>query len=268
MYLVIDIETIVDKQLIKQVYDAAGELTIEQAYDLARDEVLKQSNQRSDFFPAAFHVPVCLGFLTADPDYQITAMGTWGEENHTEEQLLRKFWNLFEHSDTLITFNGRGFDLPVIEFRCLRHGIPAPKYFDDHDRFNNYRSARYAVNRHLDLNDFLGNFGAVPRKGTSNVIWKLARLPGKYEIEGADVEYLHRTGATRVIQQYCLTDVIQTYLLFLRLELVRGKCSPERYTAAIDAARAFLAGKADGMDGDNFLRDFLNRWDSVRGSDG
>lgn len=264
MYLVIDIETIVDKQLVKQVYDPSGELTVEQAYDLARDEILKQTNQRSDFFPAVFHVPICLGFLTADSDYQVTGMGTWGEDTNSEEQILRKFWHLFDHTTTLITFNGRGFDLPVIEFRCLRYGIPASKYFDDQDRFNNYRSARYATNRHFDLNDYLGNFGAVLRKGNSNAIWRLAGLPGKYEVEGSDVEYLHRTGASKLIQQYCLTDVIQTYLLFLRVELIRGRLSPELYGQVISSVRAYLCAKADVMGVDNFLRQFLQRWASCK----
>ena len=79
-------------------------------------------------------------------------------------------------------------------------------------------------------------------------------------IEGEDVEYLFRQGRQKEINQYCITDVLQTYLLFLRVELLRGKLGTAEYEAAVAAAREDLLRRASAAGPDNFLSDFLQRW--------
>lgn len=85
-------------------------------------------------------------------------------------------------------------------------------------------------------------------------------MPGKYSIAGEDVEYLFRQGRLKEINQYCMTDALQTYLLFLRVEMLRGKLDSAGYRTAITAVREDLAQRAAGAGPDNFLLDFLNRW--------
>jgi 3'-5' exonuclease len=259
-YLIFDIETRVDKELVKQVYDPENTLTLDQAYDTARDQILERSGQQSDFFPIPFHVPISIATLQADENYRIRALGCFGADRYQEPELIARFWQLFENVQTLVTFNGRGFDLPVLETRALKHGIPLPRYFATGQNRNTYRGSRYSDAYHIDLCDFLSNFGAAARKSSLNVLAKLIGLPGKYTIAGDDVEYLFRQERLKEINQYCITDVLQTYLLFLRVELIRGKLDKAGYNDAAMAAREDLLQRANGAGPENFLLDFLNRW--------
>jgi len=262
-YLVFDIETRVDKELVKQIHDPENALTIDQAYDKVRDELLQRSNQQSDFFPIPFHVPIAIATLQADENYRIHALGCLGADRFSEPEMVARFWQIFESAETLVTFNGRGFDLPVLETRALRHGLSLPRYFGTAQAKLRYRSSRYSDAYHVDLCDFLSNFGAVYRRGSLDLLAKLIGLPGKYSIEGSDVEYLCRQGRQKEINQYCITDVLQTFLLFLRVELLRGKLSQGDYEAAVAASREDLLGRAAGAGPDNFLADFLQRWNKA-----
>ncbi len=259
-YLVFDIETRVDKALVKQIYDPENLLTLEQAYDKARDQILERSAQQSDFFPIPFHIPVAIATLQADENYRIRALGCVGADRFSEAELVTRFWQMFENAATLVTFNGRGFDLPVLEMQALRHGLSVPRYFGTGDLKPGYRGNRYSDAFHIDLCDFLSNYGAAQRRGSLDVLARLAGLPGKYSIAGEDVEYLFRQGRLKEINQYCMTDALQTFLLFLRAELLRGKIDSSSYRAAIVAVRDHLLQLAAGAGPDNFLLDFLNRW--------
>ena len=255
-YLVFDIETRVDKSLVKQIYDPENALTLDQAYDKARDEILEKSGQQSDFFPLPYHIPIAIATLQADEHYRIKALGCMGVDRFLEPELIARFWQLFENAATLVTFNGRGFDLPVLEIQALRHGLSLPRYF----AAGTYRGSRYSDTYHLDLCDFLSNFGAAQRRGSLDVYARLIGLPGKYTIAGEDVEYLFRQGRLKEINQYCTTDALQTFLLLLRVELLRGKLTPDGYRSALAAARDDLSQRAAGAGPDNFLLEFLNRW--------
>jgi 3'-5' exonuclease len=260
-YLVFDIETRVDKDLVKRIYDPENTLTLEQAYDKARDQILERSGQQSDFFPLPYHIPISIATLQADENYRIKGLGCLGVDRFTEAELVARFWQLFEGVATLVTFNGRGFDLPVLEIQALKQGLSLPRYFAP----GTFRGSRYSDAYHLDLCDFISNFGAAQRRGSLDVLARLVGLPGKYSIAGEDVEYLFRQGRLKEINQYCITDALQTFLLFLRVELLRGKLTHETYQAAIAAARDYLGQRAEGGGPDNFLREFLNRW-SIPGS--
>ena len=262
-YLIFDIETVVDKDLVKRVYDPEDLLTLDQAYDQARDKVLEQSGQQSDFFPIPFHVPIAIATLQADENYGIRSLGCLGADRFNESELLSRFWQMFEGCQTLVTFNGRSFDLPVLELRALKYGLSLPRYFATGQGRSTYRGKRYSDSYHIDICDFLSNFGAVYRRGSLDAIAKLAGLPGKYTIAGKDVEYLFRQGRLKEINQYCMTDSLQTYFLFVRVELLRGKLNAGGYEAVIAAAREELTNRAKTAGRENFLLDFLARWGSA-----
>ena len=259
-YLVFDIETRVDKELVKQIYDPENSLTLEQAYDKARDLILENSGQQSDFFPIPFHVPIAIATLQADENYGIRSLGCLGVDRFSESELVARFWQIFDSAATLVTFNGRGFDLPVLEIQALRHGLSLPRYFATGQGKGTFRGSRYSDAFHIDLCDFLSNYGAAQRRGSLDVLSRLVGLPGKYIIGGEDVEYLYRQGRQKEINQYCMTDALQTYLLFLRVELLRGKLDAPGYQAAIAATRENLSQRAASAGPDNFLTEFLNRW--------
>jgi hypothetical protein len=136
----------------------------------------------------------------------------------------------------LVTYNGRSFDLPVIVMRSLCHAIALPWYYRDRDvRY------RYSAEGHLDLCDWLAEHGAA-RAGKLDAIARLIGLPGKLGVDGSQVEGLYRAGQLASIQSYCLADVAQTALLFLRFRLLQGQIAPETYrertTALLDALAA------------------------------
>jgi 3'-5' exonuclease len=261
-YLVFDIETRVDKHLVKQIYDPENALTLDQAFDKARDQILEKSGQQSDLFPLPYHIPIAIATLQADENYRIRSLGCLGVDRFSEAELVARFWQIFDSAATLITFNGRGFDLPVLEIQALKHGLSLPRYFASGDARQNYRN-RYNEACHLDLCDFLSNFGAAHRRGSLDALARLVGLPGKYSIAGEDVEYLHRQKRLKEINQYCTTDTLQTFLLFLRVELLRGRLGPEAYREVVAAAREYLAQRAASAGSDNFLADFLQRWTDV-----
>jgi len=262
-YLVFDIETRVDKDLVKQVYDPENCLTLDQAYDTARDKILERSGQQSDFFPIPFHIPIAISTLQADETYRIHSLGCFGADRFPEAELVTKFWQTFESAQTLITFNGRGFDLPVLETQALKHGLSLPRYFATGENRSTYRGSRYTDAYHIDLCDFLSNFGAAQRRNSLDLLAKMIGLPGKYTIAGEDVEYLYRQGRQKEINQYCMTDVLQTYLLFLRLELLRGKITKPAYEEVVAATRENLLQRASQAGTENFLLDFLQRWEKA-----
>ena len=259
-YLVFDIETRVDKDLVKRIYDPEDALTLDQAYDKARDRLLEQSNQHSDFFPVPFHVPIAIATLQADENYRIRSLGCAGADRFSEPDMVARFWQIFEGAQVVVSFNGRGFDFPVLETRALKHGLSVPRYFGAGQGGNTYRGNRYSVTFHFDLCDFLSNFGAAYRRGSLDMLAKIIGLPGKYMIAGEDVEYLFRQGRYKEINQYCMTDVLQTFLLFLRVELLRGRIDRAAYDTAVAAAREELDQRASAGGADNFLSDFLKRW--------
>ena len=154
-----------------------------------------------------------------------------------EEGLVREFWlRVEDFAGVLVSFNGRGFDLPVLELAALRYGISAPRYFAEAD------SPRLRHRgRHLDLYDFLGNFGAAGLRGGMDMLLKMIGMPGKIGMDGAQVQDYFEAGRLDEIRTYCRADVIRTYLLFLRVELLRGRIDSHTYHTAVAASAAFVA---------------------------
>src|SRR5688572_32263118 len=144
--------------------------------------------------------------------------------------MLRDFAKLLDdRRPTLVTFNGRSFDMPVIATRCLRYGIPLRHYYRSRDvRY------RFTADGHLDLMDYLADFGAA-KASRLDVIAKLCGMPGKVGVEGKDVGPMVHAGRLAEVRDYCLCDVAQTAGVFLRLQLVRGEIDRERYLAGMSS---------------------------------
>ena len=142
-----------------------------------------------------------------------------GDEQSSERELVQRFFDGLErYSPVLVSWNGSGFDLPVLNYRALRHGVNAHRYWEvgesDRDfRYNNYLS-RYHW-RHIDLMDVLSGYGASGR-ASLELASQLIGLPGKLGIGGAQVWPAYRRGELAAIRDYCETDVLNTYLIYLR----------------------------------------------------
>jgi 3'-5' exonuclease len=205
-FVVLDIETVLDP-----------ELPIAQAVEAER-------------LPAPpHHRIVAIGALLMDASYAFERLGLIGDVQD-ERGALADFARFFEErKPCLVTFNGRGFDIPVILARCLRHGISLRHYCAERDVRH-----RYSPDRHLDLMDFVADYGA-SRPSRLDVVAKLCGMPGKLGVEGKDVGPLIHAGKYDEVRNYCLCDVVQTAAVFLRVQLVRGEISRENYKRSMQA---------------------------------
>ena len=181
--------------------------------------------------PPPYNQIVTLGCLLLE-DYVPKRLGVVGE-GKGEADMLGDFaqW-LDAKKPTVVTWNGRGFDMPVITSRALRHGISMPWWFQD--RNTRYR---YSTDGHFDLMDFLADFGAT-KNARLDAYAKLVGFPGKVGVDGSQVAPMVHAGQLEEVNSYCLCDVAQTAAIFLRVELLRGVFDRVRYR---ELARALLA---------------------------
>lgn len=222
-YAIFDIETRIDKRLLNETLYRDQGLDEEEAFRRHRDE-LREHQRGSDFFPVSFHVPISIAIGSVAPDFSLERIEILAEDDYSEERLVREFWERVEKfPGCLVSFNGRNFDLPVLELQALRWGCVAPKYFG-----GGVHRHRYRQERHYDLYDFLTNFGMYRVRGGFDLVQRLIGLDGKGAIDGSKVQELWEAGRLPEIHRYCADDVRQTYLLFLRIERMRGRLDPGR----------------------------------------
>jgi predicted PolB exonuclease-like 3'-5' exonuclease len=233
-YAVFDIETRIDKSLVKAVYaphDGAHENDV---FERVRSKLM--ATQGNDFFPVSFHVPIAIVVGSVTSEWELISVEEVGGFDADEESMVRAFWERVEQfTGTLVSFNGRNFDLPVLELQALRYGCAAPRYFNE--KYGH--RYRYSEQGHYDLYEFLTNAGVHRLRGGFHLVARLIGLPGKGAVDGSQVQALWEANRRRDIVAYCRRDVIQTYLLFLRVELMRGRLSPEGYARASESAAAF-----------------------------
>ncbi|MGH7907512.1 MAG: 3'-5' exonuclease [Candidatus Binataceae bacterium] len=229
-FAVFDIETRVDKDLLNRTFFPHDNIEDDEAFRRFAE------NLRNGFFPPSLHIPISIAIGDVGENYLLRSVESLALADYSEEKLAREFWNRIERfKGWLVSFNGRRFDLPVLELAALRFGIPAPGYFTDYD------SPRSPEGRHLDLLEFLTNRGAVSLRGGMNLLLKMIGMPGKMGIDGSRVQGLYEAGRLDDIHRYCRCDVVQTYFLFLRIELMRGRIDPAIYADARAAAEHFMA---------------------------
>lgn len=226
-FAIIDIETRIDKRLLRDALYPGQQMDEQQAYLRLRDELA------GGFFPTSLHVPISIAVGNVNDDHILESVENLAAEPYSEMELVREFWRRAEHfSGCLVTFNGRGFDIPVLELQALRYGIAAPSHFA-------HRSRR-SDEHHLDLQDFVTNRGDFRIRGGLDLLLKSIGMPGKTGIDGSQVQELFENGRLVEIHRYCRNDVIQTYFLFLRIQLIRGRIDQARYQKALERCAHFL----------------------------
>ena len=227
-YAIFDIETRIDKRLVNETLFRGEGLSDEEAFERLRNDLLE--NRGNDFFPLSFHVPISIAVGTVSGEYRLQSVETIAEHEYGEERLVREFWERVERfRGCLVTFNGRQFDLPVLELQALRYGCVVPHYFGEDSPYRR----RYQVGKHLDLHEFLTNFGTYRIRGGFDLLLRAIGLPGKGAVDGSRVQQMWQDGRLAEIHAYCRRDVIQTYFLLLRVELMRGRITPEHYEGVL-----------------------------------
>lgn len=252
--LVFDIETIPDTNLGRKLYhlDDIDDEQVAQAMFAKRRE---QTNG-SDFLPLTMQRIVAISAVLHSGD----SIRVWslGEEDADEKELITRFFDGVERfSPTLVSWNGGGFDLPVLHYRSMLHKVVAARYWDHGQddkefKFNNYIS-RYHW-RHVDLMDVLASFNLRAAAPLEQVAIMLG-FPGKLGMSGAAVWQAYCDGDIAGIRNYCETDVLNTYLVYLRWQLVSGAISEPTYDRYCDNLQKWLLAQEK-----LHFNEFVNVW--------
>jgi len=237
--LVFDLETIPDIEGLRKLHgwdDTVSDLEV-----AARAFAARKEATGSDFLPLHLHKVAVVGCVFRDDQgFRVKCLGSAVEP---ESSLLSGFFKTIEkYTPKLISWNGNGFDLPVLHYRTLIHGIAAPRYWDmgEDDRefkYNNYLS-RYHT-RHLDLMDVLAKYNGRGNAPLDDLA-KLCGFPGKLGVDGSQVWKLWMEGRAQEVRAYCETDVVNTWLVYCRFRLMRGELDQASYDAEIELVRTSL----------------------------
>ena len=253
--LVFDIETVPDVDLGRRLHGLEG-LTDGQVAKAMF--ALRRQQSGGEFLAHEQHRVVAISCVLRSQD----SLKVWslGDLNASEAELIQRFFDGIEKlSPCLVSWNGGGFDLPVLHYRALLHAVQAPRYWETGDedtafRYNNYLGRFHW--RHMDVMDILSGYQNRARASLANTACLLG-LPGKMGFDGSQVWGAYQAGNLLGIRRYCETDVLNTYLIYLRFELMRGRMTRERYAEEVERVKTLLRA---GTDQPHFA-EFLQAWE-------
>jgi predicted PolB exonuclease-like 3'-5' exonuclease len=252
--LAFDIETVPDIEGLRRLHGLDATIPDKEVAEMAFQ--LRRQATGSDFLAPHLHRVVAISCALRERDsFKVWSLG--GADDAEGELIQRFFDGLDKYTPQLVSWNGSGFDLPVLNYRGALHGVRAARYWEwgDEDRdfrYNNYVN-RYHT-RHLDLMDVLGMFQ--PRNSVAlDDIAQLMGFPGKLGLDGSRVWETYLAGGLADIRRYCEADVVNTYLVFLRFQQMRGVLSAEKAQAERDLVRSTLKKSAEPH-----WKEFLGRW--------
>jgi predicted PolB exonuclease-like 3'-5' exonuclease len=237
-----DIETVPDVELGRRIY-GLDDLSDKQVGYVMQTRRREETGNEFLSLEQQRVVAISVALRTRD------AFKVWslGDADSSEAELVQRFYDGIEkYTPDLVSWNGCGFDLPVLHYRALRHGIQAPRYWevgveDQSFRFNNYLNRFHW--RHLDLMDVLSAYQSRGRASLQNVALLLG-LPGKLGMSGEKVWESWLAGGIDAIRSYCETDVLNTFLVYLRFEHMRGNLGREQLALEERRVRDVLAAQA------------------------
>jgi hypothetical protein len=237
--LCFDLETVPDVAGLRRLQ--ADWADLDDAEVATRAFAQRRERTGSDFLAHHLHRVVAIGCaFRDDTGFRVRCLGT---ETDGEAKLIQDFFRLIDrYTPQLVSWNGGGFDLPVLNYRGLMHGVNAARYWElgDEDRdfrWNNYIS-RYHL-RHLDLMDLLALYQ--PRAGAPlDDVARLSGFAGKLGMDGAGVWDAYRAGQLASIRNYCETDVVNTFLVYCRFRRMRGELDEAAYRAELQLVRTTL----------------------------
>lgn len=268
---VFDIETIPDTDAVPNL------IGIEAGIDddiPARRQALGQyhldaTGGKNDFPRQPFHKVVAISYLMADIErdgehetYILKELRS-GRAKADEAELIEGFYQWIDKTrPRLISYNGRGFDLPVLRHRAMKYGITAKTFHDISNKWENY-TTRFAQDWHCDLQEALTDFGAASRALKLNEVCAINGLPGKFGVDGSDVAPMFDAGRVDEIRDYCETDVLNTYLVYLRYQLTRGLITIESHNDAVNDVISMIETEKSKR---KHLGEFMDAWATACGN--
>lgn len=243
-YLIFDVETVADGDLISRVKYSADNLSAADAMARYRAELIEQTGK--DVMPPTFTLPIAVAVAKINRQYELLDLTSLDAPDYRPHEITRRFWQGWQHyhSPTLVTFNGRGYDLPVLELAAYRYGLSLPAWFNVDARTYEQARNRYNHKAHLDLMDLFTNFGASRMTGGLNLLANLIGKPGKTGIDGSKIQDMYDAGEVGPINDYCRCDVLDTYFVFLRSRLLLGLISLDEEQRLVERVKTWLEERA------------------------
>jgi len=266
---VFDIETVPDTNAVPNLTGFDNPDVAARREELERYH-LDITQGRNAFPRQPFHKVVAISFLEAEIErsgtqesYHLRELRSGGEAGYDEKKLLQGFFGYFERlKPRLVSFNGRGFDLAVLKYRAMVHGIQAGWLFGAGDKWNSYQS-RYSADWHCDLMEVLSDYGASARVKLNEVCSVLG-FPGKFGVDGSKVADMFDEGQVQEIRDYCETDVLNTYLVYLRHMHHKAVLTTEDYNRAIADIVSLIETEGETRP---HLAQFMEAWGDSSGND-
>ena len=252
--LVFDIETIPDVAGLRALNGHSKDMSDDEVARLAFEA--RREKIGSDFLPHHLHRVAAISCVFRDDEgFRVRSLGSPAD---SEAKLVNDFFRVIDrYTPQLVSWNGGGFDLPVLHYRALVNGVTASRYWemgnDDKEfKWNNYLS-RYHT-RHLDLMDLLALYTGRANAPLDDLA-KMCGFPGKLGVDGSQVWPLYQQGRLEEIRAYCETDVVNTYLVYCRFQLMRGEMTQEAYEAEL----ALVSESLKAIDAPHW-REYMNAW--------
>ncbi|MGP5297644.1 3'-5' exonuclease [Psychrobacter faecalis] len=261
--LVFDIETVADTEAARRIYPQLAELNDADA--LSALTALRVQEAGHDFMRLPLQRIVCISALyIKDGKFSLFSLTA---DKFSEKDILSKFFRAFsdlEKLPQLISWNGSGFDIPVLIYRAMQYDLSAPWLFEEGERIKNMRFDNYVNrfhSRHLDLMDRFSQYGA-SRREAMDIVASLYGLPGKTDVDGSMVGELVSNDDWQTLSIYCESDVMNTWLIYLRWLRLTGQLSSPDFEAWQQQSRDYLASYTQA-DGSSRHHEFIADWSSA-----
>jgi 3'-5' exonuclease len=256
-YLVFDVESVADGALVSRLHYPEEMPDPATAVRRYRDELLEQKG--TDFIPYTFQLPVSVAIAKVAADFRLLDLVVLDEPEYRPNVIADHFWRGWTHYNhpTFVTFNGRGFDLPLLELAAFRYGLNIGDWFQvDQKGFDQPRN-RFNLRKHIDLCELLTNFGSTRFNGGLNLTANLLGKPGKMDVQGDMVQDLFDQGRLEEINHYCRCDVLDTYFVFLRTRVMVGQLTLEKEQELVGQVKVWIEERAENIDA---FRHYLEHW--------
>lgn len=255
-YLLFDVESVADGTLVSGVRYPGQDLSPDVAIAEYRHELMEKNG--TDFIPYTFQIPVSVVVGKVSKEFELLDLVTLDDPDYRPHAITQKFWLGWKmySQPTFVTFNGRTFDLPLMELAAFRYGISVPDWFAGDKSWEQPRN-RYSMWSHIDLQEILTNYGASRFNGGLNLAAQMLGKPGKMDVQGDMVQDMYAQGRLQEVNDYCRCDVLDTYFIFLRCMVMIGKLDLDKEIELVNKTRQWLEERSDQFE---IYAAYLERW--------
>lgn len=256
-YLIFDTESVADGELVSKLRYPGEKLKPKDAVDRYRAELMAKHD--SDFIPYTFQLPTAVAVAKVSSDFHLIDVVALDEPKYRPHVLTEHFWRGWEKygRPTLVSFNGRTFDVPLLELAAFRFGLAIPTWFAMNAKSFEQPRNRFNLDAHIDLQELLTNFGSTRFTGGLNLASNLLGKPGKMDVQGDMVQDMFNAGRLQEINDYCRCDVLDTYFVFLRSRVVLGQLSLDEEQGIVAETKTWLTKRAKDSAA---FQAYLKRW--------